>query len=47
MASEVGIPVRVSASDLAPPPNHWKGGPHVHIGNEHYPVSSPNTINPR
>jgi len=37
-AMEMGIPMRIHPSDLAPTNNHWKRGPHIHIGDFHIPV---------
>lgn len=37
-AMELGIPMRIHPSDLAPVNNHWKRGPHIHIGDAHVPV---------
>ncbi|OGS52178.1 MAG: hypothetical protein A3J79_09490 [Elusimicrobia bacterium RIFOXYB2_FULL_62_6] len=38
LAMEMGIPMRIHPSDLAPTNNHWKRGPHIHIGDFHIPV---------
>jgi hypothetical protein len=46
-ADEVGLSYRASADDLASPINHWKYGPHIHLGDKHYRVNSPNMIHPR
>jgi hypothetical protein len=37
-AMEMGTPMRIHPSDLAPQNNHWTRGPHIHIGDFHIPV---------
>ncbi|MFA6029114.1 MAG: hypothetical protein WC969_04580 [Elusimicrobiota bacterium] len=39
-ARKLGVPIRIHASDLQATNNHWKRGPHIHVGEFHIPVEA-------
>lgn len=39
-ARELGVPIRIHARDLQENNNHWKRGPHIHLGTFHIPVEA-------
>lgn len=39
-ARKLGVPIRIHASDLQVENNHWKRGPHIHVGEFHIPVEA-------